>query len=66
MRPSHLLKRKFVYKYPNFGNGPRPLDEKHWREEPEKIIQTEKGLRWDKSVYYLWFEYVLRNQRYLD
>lgn len=64
MRPSHLLNRKFIYKYPQFGNGPRPLDEKHWKDHPEKIKQTSKGIRWDQSVFYWWFEYLLRNEQY--
>jgi len=66
MRPSHLLQRKFIYRYPNFGNGDRPINEKNWREEPHKIRKTSKGIGWDKSAYWFWFQAVLRNQTFRD
>lgn len=56
---------KFIYQYPRFGNGKfRKDDLKHWRTNAHKIKPTTKGVRWDDSVYYWWFEYLKRHEGY--
>lgn len=47
----------FHYKHPLFGRG-------DWLNEPQKIKETEGGVRWDHSPYNLWFECLLRSKSY--
>ncbi len=47
----------FHYKHPLFGRG-------DWLNEPNKIKPTKKGVRWDKSPYYVWFACLLRSEAY--
>ena len=47
----------FRYKHPLFGRG-------DWRRAPDKIRETDKGIRWDHSSYYAWFSALLRNKAY--
>ena len=64
---SSPIGHKFIYQYPRFGNAKyRKDDLKHWRTQAYKIKPTTKGVRWDRSVYYLWFEYLLRHEGYQE
>ena len=64
---SSPIGHKFIYQYPRFGNAKyRKDDLKHWRTQAHKIKPTTKGVRWDNSVYYLWFEYLRRHDGYRE
>ena len=47
----------FHYKHPLFGKG-------DWKNQPQNIKETKGGIRWDKSPYYVWFQCLLRSDKY--
>lgn len=55
----HIKVRRFLYKHPLFGRG-------DWRNEPQQIRETRSGVRWNQSVYYWWFQYLLRNDGFKE
>lgn len=65
IKTSSPIGRKFIYQYPRFGNGKyRTDDYRLWRRKAHLIKPTTKGVRWDRSVYYWWYEYLRRHEGY--
>lgn len=66
MRPHNLRSRKFIHRYPLFDrDSDNPDYQPNWPDHPELIDDSGmKGIRWDHSVYYQWFQYLLRNNNF--